>query len=374
VTTIIYDLIMDELKDRHVYRYKDYAPFFISSFACHRFNLMNQAKRVYQEHKTIPNMRLHLLFVSPAGFMKSFFLKLFAGYDNAIFQETGTHIIHRQSMNEASLIGSTYQSGQQRIGIAQDNDKSIMVIEEFSGLTNSMKQSFNSQLESSLLSLLDSGRVYKDMASTTFDYDSQLTLWAAVQPTRFDVSSGLGRRFCYLSYIPTLQDNAELRNIKQQTRNMLADPNEMMIMREQISLFRDEVRQIEKVTFDESVAELYDDLNLFAFEIPIFDRLILGYNLARYGAKDHCEIGIWDKDILDIVSKEKEYRDSIQSGLDFKMITKIIEEHGGSISMKSLTDKCLIYGWNSQQLGKIVKTMIESSIIFKNRNMLEVIE
>lgn len=371
MTTPIYDLIMDELKDRRVYKYQTYAPFYIASFVAHRFNLMNQNKKIYYEAKTVPNMRLHLLFNAPPGQMKTFYLNLFGGRDNSILMNTGTEIVHRQSLNEASFIGTQPQQGQRRQGIAEEHTHSILMVDEFSGITQAMKSTYNNQLETALLAALDHGHVYKDMAATNFDYKTMLTLWSGVQPTRIDISSGLGRRFCYMLFVPDPNDNAALLDIKRYTRNMTPDYGELSTLWEQITLFKNDIIDMERIEFDESISDLYADLNLFSFETSIFDRIILGYSLAKNGADKHTTIGIFDNEIEKIVRNEKEWRDQIQKGVDFEMIIKIMKRYNGSMSMQDLVSECLLYSWNSPQVGSVVKAMIEANMLLRNRGMLE---
>ena len=89
----IYNDAMDELADRGVYKREVYAPYYISSFALHEFNLNNQKRRFYYVGKSLPNNRLHILFCAPAGFMKTYFLRNMAGDEYAIFRGSGTKLV-----------------------------------------------------------------------------------------------------------------------------------------------------------------------------------------------------------------------------------------------------------------------------------------
>lgn len=364
---------MDELRDREVYLYKEYAPFFINSFTAHHLNLMNQDLRVYYEAKSIPNLRLHLMFVAPPGGMKTYYLNTFGGADTSILTDTGTEIVHRQQLNEASFIGTQPQAGARRIGIAEEHKRSILMVDEFSGITQAMKSTFNNQLESALLAALDHGRIYKDMASTHFDYKTSFTFWTGVQPTKIDISSGLGRRFCYLMYVPTHEDNLNLLDIKEKTRNMKPDIAELDMMHEQLVKFKNEIYEIKHIEFDESVNKIYKECNLFNFETGIFDRLIMGYCVAKYGAKPHTTVGIFDREIEQIVRREKMWRDSIQSGIDVDMIKDLISNRGNSVHIDDLVSDCLLYSWNSQQVGQLVKGMVELNLLRKRGSYLEIV-
>lgn len=72
-----YDLILDELERREVAFVNMFAPFFICSVGAHLFNLQNKTKHIKVAHARAPDMRLHLMFVTPPGFGRSFFMRQF---------------------------------------------------------------------------------------------------------------------------------------------------------------------------------------------------------------------------------------------------------------------------------------------------------
>lgn len=363
----IMDLVLNECQDRHIYLSDVYAPFFVSSYALHRFNVMNQNSKIYWENKSIPNMRIHLLFVAPPGFMKTYYLESFAGLNNSIFCNTNTDIAFKQTLTEASFVGSasagsngfkTYNEG-----VAETHKDGIIAVDEFSAIMNALKSQYNNQFESQLLAALDHGNMHKDLANGSIDYKTHLTLWGGIQPTRFDMTAGLGRRFCYLLFIPDDNDNQKLRSIKRKTRNMKADPIGMMKMWNAITKFNANMLKIKSISFDPEIDDFYDSNDYFNYETSFFDKLILGYNLATRGPEKHMEINLEDKNLIALIEREKEWKTLLQKGVDFAMISKVITKYGGRIHLSQLISECMIYGWNAAQIGTIVKTMRENGLI-----------
>jgi hypothetical protein len=286
------------------------------------------------------------------------------GSETAIFHDVGTSMIHRQSVNEASFIGTT-SVGERREGLAEKFQHSIIMVDEFSGITQAMKSQFNNQFESQLLAILDHGRVYKDMASGGFAYTTRLTLWSGIQPTRLDISSGLGRRFIYMLYIPTPNDNKHLLKVQSQARNLAPNMRELNQLHGRIKEFNNDIKKIKKVTFDDTVDELYQKLGLYNFEANYFDSLVLGYNFAKYGVGRNVDVGIYDDTIERIITQQKRWRNDIQKGIDFSMVSNIISSCGNSIEINKMIEWCLMYGWDATTLANIVKSMTEAGLLKK---------
>ena len=362
--TEIYDDIMKELEGRSCYMANVYAPYYIISYACHKFNIMNNDRKIYYKNMNIPNTRMHLNFVSPPGYMKTHYLTHMGGSPTSIFHDVGTSMIHRQSVNEASFIGTT-SMGDRREGIAERFQHSVIMVDEFSGITQALKSQYNNQFESQLLAILDHGHVYKDMANGAFSYTTRLTLWTGIQPTRLDISSGLGRRFIYMLYIPTPHDNKLLLDIQSQTRNLAPNMRELNQLWAKIKTFNDDIEKIKSLTFDSSIDELYHKLHLYNFEAGYFDSIVIGYNLAKYGVGRNVNIGIFDDTIERIITQQKKWRTDIQKGIDFSMVINLISATGNSIEIGAMVERCLMYGWDATTLGNIIKAMVDAGLVKK---------
>lgn len=373
---MIYDEIMDELKDRNVYLHKIYAPYYIMSYAMHGFNIYNQHNHVYWESKRIPNMRLHLLFIAPPGGMKSFYMGTMGGDNHSIMGDTGFIMNYEASMTEAGFVGTLKDLGDGIVhtteGAAQTYEKGFCIIDEFSAITNGMKVSYNSQMDTQLLNVLDSGDVNKRLGSGKLEYHTDMTLWAGVQPARIDARSGLGRRLTFLNFLPTSVDNDNLMEAMHHNRNIKCDVSVRNVLREKIKQFNTDMECIKRIVFPDDIIEYYRNLGLASFEAPLFDRLILGYNLTKYGCSSRIDIEYGDKELRLILEREKEWRDEAMD-IDYNQILQIIKINGGSITKRELVRECVRIGWNTQQVYDKVGDMLKYEMVKMNKNKIVVV-
>lgn len=379
----VMEAVMEELKARSVYLYETYAPYYVCSFMTHAFNQMNQRREIYWDSKRVPNMRLHILFVAPAGFMKSFYMGTMGGERFSIFRNCGIPIGFEQSMTEAAFVGTIRDIdgvGHPTLGAAADYKDGMLLIDEFSALTNAMKVQYNSQMDAQLLAALDHGHVVKRLGTGRIEYTTNLTLWAGVQPAKYDLSSGLGRRMCFLLFLPTKLDNVALMRTMHKTRNIRPDVREMDNLWGLIKNSVSNMECIETIDFGDSVLKLYEELNLFSYESSYFDRLLLGWHLATYGPEPHMMIEAQDNELLQLVNREKKWRDEIAAGVDHAQMMKIIKTCGSSIDGKlqitkpDLIQECTMVGWNARQVADVLTELTRFGMIENHGARVVVLE
>ena len=375
MATEIFDKIMEEVKSRNTFKYDIYEPYFISSFAMHNFNLHNQRKKVYYVDGDIQNMRLHLLLVAPPGSMKSHFLNLNSGGEYAIFKGTNTKMVKKQSMSEAGFVGSVSNNkgeAYKKEGIAETHKKSIVVIDEFSALINALKSQHNNQFESQLLAALDHGQINKDLAGgDPIEYKTNLTTWSGIQPARIDMGGGMGRRFCYLVASPTENDNKILRKIMHENRGVEPNTKEVKQLWADIKAFENEMGGVANITYTDDILDFYDKNNIYSYETSYYDRIILGWTLAKYGATRDVECNLDCNELRDILHTQVGWRNDIYTGVDYVIIQKVLTEHGNSMSLPDLIKKCRMYGWNMPEVHKKLREMHENNIIKRTNTKVE---
>lgn len=372
----IYEDAMEELKQRNVYKAETYAPFYISSFALHNFNLMNQKRKVYWVGKDIPNSRLHILMNSPAGYMKSHFLKQMAGSEFGIFRGSGAKIGFEQEMTSPAFTGtSTSFNGfkTRSVGAAEEYQDGFMLIDEFRGLTEALSTEGNGQFESQLLSALDSGRIIKRLANDRFEFTTHLTLWTGVQPAKFDISSGLGRRLCYTLFIPTRKDNENLIDAQQESQGMRADLLEMKKLWYKQKTFINDLNTIENVTFAPDVWAEYKKMKIFSFEATFFNNLLLGLHLAKNDPEKNVVVSLKDKDIKATLMQEKEWRKKINQGVPFILMLNIIHGLGNSADITDVSEEATMIGYNLTQTTDLITEMARMGLLMRRGNKISVV-
>lgn len=322
---------MDEMKERGALYPEIYAPPYICSYALHTFNILNQQKKIYWVGRNIQNLRLHVIFVAPPGGMKSYYLDQFAMGDYAIFNNCNTNVYSVQNINEAALIGTkTNQNGKhiEREGEASKHANDIICMDEFSGLTEACKQSYNSQYDTQLLAALDHGNVNKSMAAGNITYKTYFTLWGGVQPARYDLSKGMGRRMCFIMNLPDKKQRGQLRKAIWKSHNIEVDEANYVALRDDINAWTSSFNQIERVEFCDDVMELFDELDIEGYYMTSYERIILGYHLAKYGAKKRVECHLEDQELNEILQRQFKWKNQITRGPDVLQISNLIKTYG----------------------------------------------
>lgn len=372
----IYNDAMTELGDRGVYKREIYAPYYISSFALHEFNLNNQKRRFHYVGKSLPNNRLHILFCAPAGFMKTYFLKNMAGDEYAIFRGSGTKIGYEQEMTSAAFTGTSATSNGVKtryVGAAEEYKDGMMLIDEFKGLTDALGNQNNGQMESQLLAALDSGQIIKRLANERIEYKTHLTLWTGIQPAVLNISSGLGRRLCYMLFIPTRKDNEMILDIQESQQGMRPDELAMKRIWLKQQTFRNELNKLEKITFAPEVWTEYKKSKIYSYESSFFNNLLLGMALAKeeeIGKELYVELK--DKETIAVFQHEKEWRKKINQGVTYIQMMSIIHGLGGSADITAVYDECTMLGLNIPQVTDLITDMVRYGMIQKRGNKVEV--
>ncbi|MCK9459899.1 MAG: hypothetical protein M0R80_09705 [Proteobacteria bacterium] len=356
---------MQEMEDRKLYLYNVYAPFYICSYAMHHMNLLNRkidiitGKReaVYWEAGDIPELREHNLFISPSGFMKTTYLRAF----NSIFKSSGTDMVFKSGMTESALVGSvtTNRDGEQipHFGIAEIHANDIIMIDEFTTITGSTRAVYNATLISRLLEILDGGHISKDLAAGGRTYDTFLTLWAGIQPSHYEGASGLFRRFCPLIFLPTRYDNTAMLQMKQQMSNIRENETNINSISTSVVNWKEKFNSIESIEFATEVYSLHQELNLFQFETNVFNNLLLGYHLAKYGPEPHIKVEAHDNEILRLIGLFRDWKrlllDDIDSVMICKIIKSIVQRDKDSrliTSRRLIADECKMISWGRKDV------------------------
>jgi hypothetical protein len=79
--------------------------------------------------------------------------------------------------------------------LAREMCGGFLGFEEFSALVNAGRKDHSADITDQLLTSTDNGRVKKVMKAGWVEYTTKFTLWAGTQPARFELESGLDRRF-----------------------------------------------------------------------------------------------------------------------------------------------------------------------------------
>jgi len=326
-----YDMIIQQFKDRNTADYDKFPPFFISSVGAHFFNTLNQHSRIYTEAGMIVNTRLHIIMVAPQGQSKSFWLKQFLEHDNSIIKGTMIQTDFELRMTEAGYLGTIKFGDNNQIietqGLCQEETNSIVGIEEFSDLMKSVTmQDYNIGLENELLTTLDSGMAIKRLAAGKLEYRTNLTLWTATQPARYNLTSGLGRRFLFIFNIPTEESMKVLKKKRREASDVQVDESDMFEIKKRINnTFNELASKVNKINFDKSFYDYMDRLNIIHYEEPLYERLALGYTIMKAESFDSELVISPDNQLKRMMKQEWGWRKKIKQGTEESMVWTLIE-------------------------------------------------
>ena len=143
-------------------------------------------------------------------------------------------------------------------------------------------------MKNQLLTSIDNGRVQKAMRSGWVNYTTRYTVWAGTQPARFELDSGLDRRFFIIDIEMTPEKEREYKlaqhsqaNMQKEERIALANLN--MEIKEWI---RNRMHQAVAnpptgILFGDDIMEWIDRPDVRSFEADLFRRMCIGYAMMQ---------------------------------------------------------------------------------------------
>ena len=325
----LYTDIMELLKTRKVINAEWLAPLYVCSIGCHIFNIFNKKKHVLRDGELISDARLHVIMVSFPGFGKSHLIRHFLDVDIGILDKTTVDPKFLGSITTASLVGTIHKDEEGNVvktpGICETNANSIIGINEFAEITGSMKQTYNTGLLDALLLALDDGHIIKNVVNGGLDYHTQFTLFTSIQPARHDLKSGIGRRLCYLVYIPTLLDVEKLRLGRREARNARSNIENIQKIRYKVNQKYHDIQSIKSVIFHKDFYLYLDTKHLIHYEEIIYERIAIGYWIMNTDTfNDTLNIHI-DDALKVILTRQHKDRNLIKKGIDITQIEEVIK-------------------------------------------------
>jgi hypothetical protein len=241
----------------------------------------------YKIFSQVPDLRVHVMHVAPSGFGKDFFMNIFMDPNHGILPEIVPHTMVRGFLSEAGYIGTINRDKKGNVsytyGLAYKYCTGIIGMPEFTNVTLTSQQQHSLQLENDMLEILSGGKINKTMANGVIEYNSYHTLWAGTQPTggRFNVSTGLGRRFVFFLFLPTKEEQKAFFNAQKNGKYTNFNALELNSLRAYISKLW-QVRLVDRIVFTPEYEKFRDSLPMVNHtNIQLFDNIALGYNFVK---------------------------------------------------------------------------------------------
>lgn len=321
----VFDKTLEFAQRNHFIDIEDKLPIFLCSIGGHIFNALNKCSRcdfdpdsplVDEENdfiipncplrhnnipfhtpmSSLPDTRIHLMLRGQKGSGKSILIMMFLAEGTGLLHSANADMGHGMrtmlgpnSVTEAGMFGSVDEDGNiMGRPLARELCGGFLGFEEFSSMSDASKKDHSMDMKNQLLTSLDNGRVQKALRAGWVSYTTRYTVWAGTQPARFELDSGLDRRFFIIDIDMTPQKEREYKAAQHRQANT---PMEERVELANLSIqIKDWIRvRMETaianpptgVIFDDAVAEWIDHPTVRSFEADLFRRLCIGYHMMK---------------------------------------------------------------------------------------------
>ena len=325
MTLNIFNEILDFTNKSHFVDIEDKIDVFICSIGAHLFNTMNKCSRCdfdpalptidpdedftipncplrhnnvpfYTPMMQLPDTRIHILLRGAKGSGKSILILLFlaegTGFlhnPNADLGQGMNTMLGPNSVTEAGMFGSVDEFGDiTGRPLARELCGGFLGFEEFSSMSDASKKDHSLDMKNQLLTSLDNGRVNKAMRSGWVRYNTRFTLWAGTQPARFELDSGLDRRFFIIDIEMDKEKELEFKKAQQLQANMT--PAQRIELAEKSIVIKNWFTERMTlatnnpptgVMFDDKVGDWLERPDVRSFEADLFRRICIGYHMMQ---------------------------------------------------------------------------------------------
>ncbi len=336
---------MDEyVRRNHYVDVEDKVPVFLCSIGTHIFNGLNKCgvcpfiptgddsqfaidacilrhdnRPIYTPMSHVADTRLHIVMRGIKGSGKSILINLFLAprtglLSNPANADIGLGFrtdIGAGSITEAGMFGSVDEDGNiMGRPLAREMCGGFLGFEEFSSLVDAAKKDHSTDMTNQMLTSTDDGRVKKVMKAGWVEYTTRYTLWAGTQPARFEMESGMDRRFFVIDINMTPQKELQYKMAQAKQASMPPHKRaELVGMADAMRDFFTEramdviLNPPKGIYFDDEFNEWLFRPEVRSHEADLFRRLALGYAVMspKYRGGDILRVMMTDqlREILD---------------------------------------------------------------------------
>jgi len=354
----LYEACYDWMKQRNVGFIDITLPFYVSAVCCHVMNLENKRREFYYEHGRPADLRLHIFLAAPPGYMKTFILQRLLSKNNSMFGNTKIKTAFIGSLTEAGFVGTFSNIDGQSVpqpGAAFDFMDHVLGIDEFSALTNMMETEHSKNLDNAMLTALDSGYLIKRLAAGELRYETHLTLLAGSQPARYNLTSGLGRRFCFIYFVPDKAQQDQMRKFRRMGKGVKGDEQTASAIYYLADKMVSDVQSVNNIIYHDSIYTQLDTMSIPHFEEPLYEKIALGYCMATKELMPNFVVEYNDT-IGQLWKLQHEWRYKIKAGAQDAQVMQFIVETPG-IEEKDLKVKMLDFGMSYQETSMALESL-----------------
>ncbi len=374
----LYDATLAYFKSKKMYRIDEFMPYYLTAMACHVLNIHNRNVRmVYARGGIVPDLRLHMFFIGPPGFSKSFFCDiLFDETFGAAWDEAGFGFPNHEVgyLNLASLIGTVIgrdEEGNQitQPGLAETYSESIIWAEEFTGIREVMRTDYSAGMGDAFLKLCDNGKVERDMRYGSIRYQSYSTLLLGTQTMRIDLPSGLARRFWFIDLSPSVADIVAYRKAWHDGRKAFPDYKILKQLRAGYARLAAGVAQLRRVTFTKEYIKFLKSLKVPHIVLDLLERFAIGYNLmTNYTFSSDTLVVDISPELKDLINRGLDMRYRILGLAEQSAVIKLLAGQGWVRETEFKVKDCIPgIGMTYKQATKVIAEMVHDKLIDREK-------
>ena len=305
-------------------------------FAIDNCILRHKGNPIYTPGSRIADTRLHILMRGEKGSGKSILILMFLSPDTGLLyhphaMDLGLGFrtdIGPNSITEAGMFGSVDENGEIKgRPLAREMCGGFLGFEEFSSLVDAAKKDHSTDMTNQLLTATDNGRVKKAMKAGWVEYLTRFTMWAGTQPARFDLVSGMDRRFFVIDI--EMSPEKERQYKMAQAKQASMGNQERVRLAEQCFKIRDWIikRGMEVMSnpptgikFDPLLDEWFMQDSVHSHENDLFRRVAIGYAMMSpsYRGGEPLRV-VMTPQLREILDKSLKMRRNIMDA-DIKLI------------------------------------------------------
>lgn len=311
---------------------------YMTSLGCHTLNLANlkanSGKGIFFHGGKRTNFREHINMHAPSGFFKTTVLSFFLDVESGLLSECIFPTNVEATFTPESWAGTLTKAedGEYYLtnGVYDRFGEGIIGADEFTVLKDMMDDKGARNDVVYLLKGLESCHISKNMAGGVVGHDRVgTTLWCCMRPTRLNFTSGLARRFNFITYYPTIAEAYAFKEANTGTRlNSFIPVETKKELRNLCTNFIDSAQTSEIIDDEEIDNWLMDREHLPHFEHWIYKRMAIGWAVVN---------GTYPNVVVDDMV-EKLFEDEFRSRASIKnnptcdaMVKVINEADGGEI-------------------------------------------
>ncbi len=321
----VFDKTLEFSHRNHYIDVADKLPLFLCSIGGHIFNCVNKCSRcdfdpdsplvdeendfiiencplrhsnmpLYTPQSRLADTRIHLMLRGAKGSGKSVLILMFLGEGTGLLHSANADMGHGfrsmmgpNSVTEAGMFGSVDEEGDiMGRPLAREMCGGFLGFEEFSSMSDASKKDHSMDMKNQLLTSLDNGRVAKALRAGWVTYTTRYTVWAGTQPARFELDSGLDRRFFIIDLDMTPEKERQYKKSQHKASNMSIDERlELANLSIEIKdWLRNRMNEAianppTGVIFDDDIGTWLDHPSVRSFEADLFRRLAIGYHMMK---------------------------------------------------------------------------------------------